>query len=133
MLHLDTNIAVAHLRGDPYVTRRLAEALPSVAVSSLVVAELIYGAFISVDPVRARSKLDELLSSLSVLPFEAAAAEAFGRIRASLRRKGTPIGDIDTLIAAAAMSRGATLVTRNFRHFSEVDGLSIDGWLEGSG
>jgi len=40
---------------------------------------------------------------------------------------------MDTLIAAAAMSRGATLVTRNWRHFSEVDGLSIDGWLEGSG
>jgi tRNA(fMet)-specific endonuclease VapC len=133
MLHLDTNIAVAHLRGDPYVTRRLAEALPSVEVSSLVVAELIYGAFVSADPIRARAKLDALLSSLSVLPFDTVAAEAYGRIRASLRRKGTPIGDVDTLIAATAISRDATLVTRNLRHFSEVDGLNIDGWLEGSG
>lgn len=115
------------------MTRRLAEALPSVEVSSLVVAELIYGAFVSADPIRARAKLDELLSSLSVLPFDTVAAEAYGRIRASLRRKGTPIGDVDTLIAATAMSRDATLVTRNRRHFSEVDGLNIDGWLEGNG
>jgi len=128
MLHLDTNIVVAHLRGDPIVTQRLAQALPSVEVSSLVVGELIYGAFVSADPVRARAKLDEFLSSLSVLPFATAAAEAYGRIRASLRRKGTPIGDVDTLIAAAAMSRGATLVTRNVKHFGQIEELLIDDW-----
>ena len=133
MLHLDTNIAVAHLRGDPYVTRRLAEALPSVEVSSLVVAELIYGTCASAYPTLARAKLDDFLPSMLVVPFDVAASEAYGRIRFSLRRKGRPIGDVDMLIAAAAMSRGATLVTRNWRHFSEVDGLSIDGWLEGRG
>jgi tRNA(fMet)-specific endonuclease VapC len=129
MLHLDTNIIVAHLRSDPIITRRLEEALPAVQVSTLVVGELIYGALVSSDPVRARARLDELLSSISVLPLDTGAAETFGRIRAALRRKGTPIGDVDTFIAVA-MSRGATLVTRNWRHFSQVEGLSTDAWLE---
>ncbi len=133
MLHLDTNIAVAHLRGDPFVTERLAQALPAVELSSLVVAELRYGVHTSVDPLLAKSKLDEFLTTMSVIPFDATAAETYGRIRFLLRRKGRPIGDVDMLIAAAAMSRGATLITRNWRHFSEVDGLSIDGWLERGG
>jgi tRNA(fMet)-specific endonuclease VapC len=47
----------------------------------------------------------------------------------SLRKRGLPIGDIDTLIAAAALSRGAVLVTHNTRHFSNVEGLIIEDWL----
>jgi len=130
MLHLDTDIAIAHLRGDPIVTQRLAQALPAVGISSLVVAELRYGVYASSDPILAKSKLDEFLSSLSVIPFDAPAADVFGSIRFSLRKKGRPIGDLDMLIAAAAMSHGATLVTRNTRHFSEVEGLQIEDWVD---
>ena len=131
MLHLDTSIAVAHLRGDPQVTKRFLQALPLVEVSSVVVAELTYGVYASIDPPRARAQFENFLSTVSVIPFDTAAAEAFGGIRFSLRKKGRPIGDLDMLIAAAAMSRGATLVTRNQKHFSEVDGLVIDDWLDG--
>lgn len=111
------------------VTERLAQALPGVELSALVVAELIYGVHSAANPILARRKLDELLSSLTVVPFDIAAAEAYGRIRLALRRKGRPIGEVDMLIAAAAMSRGAILVTRNVQHFSEVEGLKIDDWL----
>jgi len=129
MLHLDTNVVIAHFRGDLQVTERLAQALPGVELSALVVAELIYGVHSAANPILARRKLDELLSSLTVVPFDIAAAEAYGRIRLALRRKGRPIGEVDMLIAAAAMSRGAILVTRNVQHFSEVEGLKIDDWL----
>ena len=131
MVHLDTSIAVAHLRGDRHVTARFSESLPSVEVSTVVVAELTYGVYASVDPSRARARLEELLSSLAVVAFDSAAAEAFGHIRFMLRRKGRPIGDLDMLIAATAMSRGATLVTHNRRHFAEVDGLEIADWIDG--
>jgi tRNA(fMet)-specific endonuclease VapC len=130
MLHLDTNVVIAHFRGDRQVTERLAKALPSVEVSSVVVAELIYGAHSADDPILARKKLDQFLPSVGVVPFDLAGAEVYGRIRLTLRRKGRPIGDVDTLIAAAAISRGAILVTRNRRHFSEVEGLEIEDWLD---
>ena len=112
MLHLDTNVVIEHFRGDRQVTERLAQAIPSVEVSSLVVAELNYGARAAADPILAQRKLDEFLPSLMVVPFDVAAAEAYGRIRLALRRKGTPIGEVDMFIAAAAMSRGATLAAR---------------------
>jgi predicted nucleic acid-binding protein len=74
MLHLDTNVVIAHFRGDQQVTERLSRAIPAVEVSSLVVAELCYGAVAAADPVRARRKLDEFLPGVMVVPFDVAAA-----------------------------------------------------------
>jgi len=50
------------------------------------------------------------------------------RVAADLRRKGRPIGQMDTLIAGHALSREVTLVTHNTRHFREVEGLSVEDW-----
>jgi tRNA(fMet)-specific endonuclease VapC len=66
---------------------------------------------------------------LAILPFDNAAAEAYGALRAELERQGKPIGPLDTLIAAHALSLGVTLVTNNEREFRRVAGLRVANWL----
>jgi tRNA(fMet)-specific endonuclease VapC len=94
----------------------------------LVVAELRYGA------AKRRSRalsaqLDEVLSALDLLAFEAPADRAYGDLRVGLERIGRPIGANDMFIAAHALALGCTLVTANEREFSRVEGLRIENWL----
>ncbi len=65
---------------------------------------------------------------LEVLPFDMAALWAYGDLRADLERLGEPIGSLDTLIAAHALSVNAVLVTNNTREFSKVRGLQLENW-----
>ena len=67
-----------------------------------------------------------------IRPWDARAAERFAELQALLLGQGTPIGQNDTLIAAHALSLGATLVTNNAKHFGRVPGLSMANWA-GSG
>ena len=66
---------------------------------------------------------------LAIEPFDALAAEVYGTIRATLEAAGTPIGPLDTLIAAHALSIDATVVTANVREFKRVPGLRVENWL----
>ncbi len=68
------------------------------------------------------------LSPITILGFDGQAAEEYGRIKAELEKKGTPIGPIDTLIAGHAKSRGLILVTNNTREFSRVASLTVEDW-----
>jgi tRNA(fMet)-specific endonuclease VapC len=70
----------------------------------------------------------QLLLPFDVLAFDGGAAQEYGRIRATLRRRGTPIGRRDTLIAAHAKAEGLTLVTNNTREFMRVEGLALEDW-----
>jgi tRNA(fMet)-specific endonuclease VapC len=95
--------------------------------STVVIGELFAGAFRS----RARERhvsniVERVLPLLTVVPYDLAAAEAYGRIRAHLETAGTRIEDADLQIAATALSRGLTVVTGNLCHFSRVPGLSIE-------
>jgi virulence-associated protein VagC len=72
--------------------------------------------------------LFESLSQLEIVPFDAVAAAAYGPVRAALERQGTPIGAMDMLIAAHALSLRLTLVTNNTREFARVQGLSVENW-----
>ena len=77
--------------------------------------------------------LEQFLLPLVVVGFDQHAATSYGRIRAALERSGTPIGPLDTLIAAHALALGLTLVTNNVRELSRVPGLTVDNWVEASG
>ena len=68
------------------------------------------------------------LANIDVIPFEDDAAVEYGRIRADLKRKGTPIGANDLMVAAHAKSLGVTLVTNNTREFERVEGLMLEDW-----
>jgi len=100
-----------------------------VRASSITVAELQFGAAKSSHPDRASAAIRRMLATLHVVPFDEAAAESYGTIRADLERRGSPIGPLDTLIAGHAHSLGWTLVTHNTREFTLVSGLSIEDWL----
>lgn len=124
--HLDTNVCIDLLRG-----KSKGGKLPPFAqcqLSAVVTAELWTGVGKSRDPVAARAKLTVFLGLFTVLPFDAAAAEAYGEIRAHLEQAGTPIGPMDLLIAAHARSVGATLLTANLKEFRRVPGLSTQAW-----
>jgi tRNA(fMet)-specific endonuclease VapC len=133
MICLDTNAVIAILndRTSPVRTRvdaaiGLGRAL---AISSIVLFELRYGAAKSARPERNAQRIaDFLLGPIEVLPFEPADAEEAGEIRAALERAGTPIGPYDLLVAAQARRRDALLVTANEREFARVPRLKFEDW-----
>src|SRR2546427_810309 len=124
---LDTNICVYLIRGKPAnLLRKLAgQPISDIGISSITVAELQFGVQRSSRPAQNQLALDQFLIPLNILDFDYDAAAAYGRVRAHLEAQGTPIGSLDTLIAAHALSRGLTLVTNNTRAFSRVPGLAV--------
>jgi tRNA(fMet)-specific endonuclease VapC len=134
MICLDTNavIAVLNERTSSVLTR-IEEAITSgatLAISSIVLFELRYGAAKSARPERNAQRIADFLAGpIEVLAFESADAEEAGDIRAALERAGTPIGPYDVLVAAQARRRDALLVTANEREFARVPRLKFEDWL----
>jgi tRNA(fMet)-specific endonuclease VapC len=101
-------------------------------LSAISLSELRFGA----DKRRSKrlhTLIDTFTDTVEVLPFDAAAAAVFGRVCAGLQSKGTPIGTLDTLIAAHALSLKLILVTNNTKHFKQVRGLKTQNWLHAAG
>ena len=128
---LDTDTCIAIIKGDPgRALKKLREkAIGQVGVSSISLSELYFGAAKSIRAADARSALNEFMLALELLPFDAAAALQYGDARATLSRRGTPIGPLDTLVAAQAQSLDVILVTHNVKEFSRVPGLRVEDWL----
>ena len=130
---LDTNIASYYLRrSSAGLEARVNDGLAqrTVAISVLTRAELRFGqAGMSPDD-RRRSLIDHFLLQLPSLPWTPQAADCYGTLKDAHRRAGTPIGEIDTQIAAHALAEGLTLVTHNTRHFGQVLGLQLEDWME---
>ena len=126
---LDTDTVSYALRGAGRVAERILELHPAtLCISSLTLAELRFGA----DQRRSRrlhGLIRDFIAPLVVAPFDAAAADRFGQLGALLMRQGTPIGQIDTLIAAHALALDVCLVTNNARHFGRIRGLKTENWL----
>jgi len=126
---LDTNTVSFVFKGQGRVAQRLLSFKPSaVCVSAITVAELRYGAE-KRQSQRLHTLIDRFLAPFTVAPFGEAEAARYGGLYAELERKGTPIGELDTQIAAHALTLGVTLVTNNERHFSQVTGLQVEDWL----
>ena len=129
---LDTNVCVDYLSGRyPTVVARIQRSSPDdLRLTSVVVAELRYGADRSKRRRANHSRLDTLVGEIETLDFDLQAAASYGRVRASLEAKGTPIGPNDMLIAAHALSRGLVLVTDNVAEFRRVKRLKIENWRQ---
>jgi tRNA(fMet)-specific endonuclease VapC len=127
---LGTNVCIEMIRGKPErILSRLRRCRPGdVGISSITLAELQHGVAKSWNPEGNAAALEEFLLPLEVLDFGEAAALAYGAVRATLEKAGTPIGSIDTLIAAHAVSLGATIVTSNTREFRRVKPLNVVDW-----
>lgn len=129
---LDTNTVIFVLKNKPDdLRRRFNEQYGRLGISSVVLAELIYGAESSARVDANLRTIEGFTARLEVLPFDGAAAYHTGRIRAELRRVGTPIGPYDAMIAGHARSTGLTVVTDNIREFERVPGLQIEDWTTG--
>jgi predicted nucleic acid-binding protein len=110
---------------------RLADVLPEQQfTSAITVGELTYGAHKSNRRDHFLQQFrNRLWPNIRVVPFDYAAAETYGWLRAMLERRGTPLADADLRIASIAVTRQMTLVTGNLRHFSRVPGLTVEDWL----
>jgi tRNA(fMet)-specific endonuclease VapC len=128
----DTDIFSAVLRRDPplQLIRRIAQVRPEEQfTTSITLAELLYGVSKRGSPELAGRVRDLIAEAAGVLPFDVAAAEVYGPLRASLELQGRRLDEPDLRIASIALSRQLTLITGNVRHFSRVPDLRLENWL----
>lgn len=128
---LDTNTCIYLIKKrPPEVIHRFEEhTVGDIGISSVTAAELYFGVEKSQRPAQNRAALEQFLLPLVVADFDYTAAISYGRIRSALEKRGTPIGPLDTLIAAHAISLSLTLVTSNVREFSRIPDLKVENWV----
>jgi tRNA(fMet)-specific endonuclease VapC len=126
---LDTDTCIYALkRNATVIANMLSRSRSDIGLSVVTEAELRTGAAKSSSPTRTLHLVENFLGPLAILEFTSADAAAYAQVRARLERAGTPIGPLDTLIAAQAVARKLTLVTNNQREFARVSGLRLDNW-----
>ena len=128
---LDTNICIYAINNRyPKLKQKLLTVLPDdIAVSSITVGELEYGAAKSKWGDRTRQTMYAFLSNYTILPFDNSDAICFGNLRAALTSIGTPIGAYDVMISAQGLAKGLTVVTHNTGEFSRVPRLNLEDWV----
>ncbi|MGV7963219.1 tRNA(fMet)-specific endonuclease VapC [Photorhabdus tasmaniensis] len=128
---LDTNIAIYVIKRRPVeVLEKFNINAGRMVVSSITLAELIHGAEKSVFPEKNLKTVEDFISRLTVVTYDEKAAYHYGAIRASLEKKGNPIGINDLHIASHARSSGLIVVTNNEKEFNHVDGLIVENWID---
>jgi len=128
---LDTNICSYILKARPPELREKLKTTADLTISSVVYAELCYGIELSPLPLQVprRQQLQQFINLLIVIDWDNCAAEHYAQIRAELKKQGTPIGNMDLLIAAHARSLERVLVTNNLSEFKQVSGLRVENWV----
>ncbi|MCU0404111.1 MAG: type II toxin-antitoxin system VapC family toxin, partial [Chitinophagaceae bacterium] len=101
-----------------------------VGISSITLAELEFGVYKSSNPQKNSEALDQFITPLEIVDFTFEAAVMYGKIRAGLERKGTPIGSMDYLIGSHALALDLILVTNNEVEFRRIDGLKFENWVK---
>jgi len=127
---LDTNICIYIIKQKPKdVIERFRQAQVSeIGVSSITLSELEYGVMKSAKPEQNKLALAQFIAPIEISAYDDVAAQHYGVIRAHLERQGTPIGSLDMLIAAHALSQNSVLITNNESEFKRVSNLKIENW-----
>jgi tRNA(fMet)-specific endonuclease VapC len=128
---LDTDICIYFLNGTyPSISKEIStHTLEDIAITSVSVAELYYGAHHSARKTSNLEILEEFLQMVQILPFDRTCAEHFGELKEILHRDGKMLGPYDLLIASIVHSQRHTLVTHNVKEFSQVKGLLVVDWV----
>jgi len=129
MILLDTNVVIAFFNGNKTVLERIQAQIDRITLSTLVIAELDYGAKASQKAKENSEKLDRFIDIVRVVPFNLECAKTFRTIKSKLRKLGKPTGEMDALIAPTAMAHKAVLITGNRKHFENIEGLKVEVWL----
>jgi len=127
---VDTDTCIAIIKGHAGALKKLrGKSIGQVGISAITLSELNFGAAKSSRPEQAAAALVEFTLALEVEAFDAELAPVYGGVRASLAKRGTPIGPLDTLIGSHALALDITLVTHNTREFSRIEGLRLEDWI----
>ena len=131
MFLIDTNICIYAMKGTfPSLGQRLLEEQKSIFVSSVTVGELEYGAAKSRWGERTRQIFQAFLANYEIIPFDEMDAIYFGKLRAELASRSTPIGVYDAMIGAQGVARNLVVVTHNTKEFCRIPGLRVEDWAE---
>jgi len=127
---LDTNTCIYLIKKKPaeVIGHFKRHKVGDIGISSITLAELQCGVEKSHHVHRNRVALEEFIAPLEIAPFDEAASRTYGEIRSHLEKAGTPIGSMDTLIGAHALSLGVTIVTNNIREFNRINNLKVIDW-----
>lgn len=129
---LDTNICIYIIkRKPPNVIERFRQTeISQIGISSITLSELLYGVTKSSKPEQNKIALTQFIAPMEILPYDDDAAQYYGDLRTHLEKHGTPIGSLDMLIAAHALSINCTLITNNEKEFIRIPNLKIDNWVK---
>ena len=126
---LDTNICIYAMKKQIPILRKFSQHGPEkLAISSLVAAELAFGVEKSQRSVENKKSLTLFLDSMNIVAWDESAMWHFAEHRKKLQQAGTPIGEIDLLLASQALAMDAVLVTNNTREFERIEGLKLENW-----
>ena len=127
---LDTNICIYIIKQKPenVIERLRRTPVSDIGVSSITLSELEYGVMKSAKPEQNKLALAQFIAPIEIYAYDDVAAQHYGKIRANLERQGTPVGSLDMLIAAHALSVDSLLITNNESEFKRVSNLKIGNW-----
>ena len=124
----DTDMVSLLVRKNPSVIKNLIKREDDeICISVITYAELCFG-LEKKGSEKLYNEVSSILEKISIIDFDSSQSELYGKIRLKLGKSGTPLGDMEMLIAAAALSAGAILVSHNIKHFSKIDGLKVEDW-----
>jgi len=129
---LDTDICIYIIKRKPQsvIERFLHTEISQIGISSITLSELSYGVSKSSKPEQNQMALMQFVAPLEILPYGDDAAQYYGDLRVQLEKQGTPIGSLDMLIAAHALSTACTLITNNEKEFIRIPNLKIENWVK---
>jgi len=127
---LDTNIVIYVLKRRPIqVLDIFNQNTNRMAISSITLSELIYGAEKSRNISKNLEAIEDFISHIEVLSYDQKTSQTYGQIKAKLEKNEEIIGENDIHIAAHAISQGLILVTNNLNEFRRVPNLSLENWV----
>lgn len=127
---LDTNICIYWFKGLMEIDKKISSVdIDDISVSAITIAELLYGAYNSMNVEKNITKVNEFEDATNVIDLDRESLEHYARIKAKLRAEGKMLDDFDILIAATAIVNDCILVTNNTKHFERIDGLTIENWI----
>ncbi len=129
---LDTNICIYLIKKKPQkILQKFKQfELSQLGISSITFSELLYGVYKSSKITQNKLALAQFVAPLEIAPYNDEAADYYGKVRTFIEKQGTPIGSLDMLIAAHALSLGCILVTNNVKEFSRIPSLKIENWAK---
>jgi predicted nucleic acid-binding protein len=124
---IDSDILIYFLKGIPEVIAKLTQISPDALYTSRINAtELLYGAYNSARIEKNLAIVEPFLERFQILEFDSTASLIFAKEKARLKKLGTPIADMDLMIASIALAQECVLITNNVKHFERVLGLEIE-------